>query len=168
MQENVSSLASYLQGIIKQVSVDESMSQFLIPIYFYWWYMLPPVYLPNNKNKHAFQNSVQSPEGCYDPLVNTNPMSVIQNMFTRQTSLCYLQLFISILMIQCHLLLYSLGFIFKSFILYKPISNGTLSSTLAWKIPWMEEHSRLKSMGSQRVRRDSATSLSLFISNNII
>ena len=25
------------------------------------------------------------------------------------------------------------------------------SSTLAWKIPWIEEHSRLQSMGSQRV-----------------
>ena len=26
------------------------------------------------------------------------------------------------------------------------------SSTLAWKIPWMEEPGRLQSMGSQRVR----------------
>jgi len=25
------------------------------------------------------------------------------------------------------------------------------SSTLAWKIPWMEEHGRLQSMGSKRV-----------------
>ena len=32
------------------------------------------------------------------------------------------------------------------------------SSTLAWKIPWTEEHGRLQSMGSQRVGRDSATS----------
>ena len=31
---------------------------------------------------------------------------------------------------------------------------ATYSSTLAWKIPWMEEHGRLKSMGSQRVRHD--------------
>ena len=36
------------------------------------------------------------------------------------------------------------------------------SSTLAWKIPWMEEPGRLPSMGSQRVRHDWATSLSLF------
>ena len=36
------------------------------------------------------------------------------------------------------------------------------SSTLAWKIPWMEEPGRLQSMGSQRVRHDLATSLSLF------
>ena len=36
------------------------------------------------------------------------------------------------------------------------------SSTLAWKIPWMEEPSRLQSMGSGRVGHDRATSLSLF------
>ena len=36
------------------------------------------------------------------------------------------------------------------------------SSTLAWKIPWMEEPGRLQSMGSLRVRHDWATSLSLF------
>ena len=35
------------------------------------------------------------------------------------------------------------------------------SSTLAWKIPWMEELGRLQSMGSLRVRHDRATSLSL-------
>ena len=35
------------------------------------------------------------------------------------------------------------------------------SSTLAWKIPWMEEPGRLKSMGSLRVGHDWATSLSL-------
>ena len=36
------------------------------------------------------------------------------------------------------------------------------SSTLAWKIPWMEEPGGLQSMGSLRVRLDWATSLSLF------
>ena len=35
------------------------------------------------------------------------------------------------------------------------------SSTLAWKIPWMEEPSGLQSMGSLRVGHDWATSLSL-------
>ena len=39
-----------------------------------------------------------------------------------------------------------------------------LSSTLAWKIPWMEEPGGLQSMGSLRVRHDGATSLSLFTS----
>ena len=38
----------------------------------------------------------------------------------------------------------------------------THSSTLAWKIPWMEEPGRLQSMGSRRVRHDWETSLSLF------
>ena len=36
------------------------------------------------------------------------------------------------------------------------------SSTLAWKIPWTEEPGRLQSMGSLRVGRGRATSLSLF------
>ena len=36
------------------------------------------------------------------------------------------------------------------------------SSTLAWKIPWMEEPGRLWSMGSLRVRHNWATSLSRF------
>ena len=36
------------------------------------------------------------------------------------------------------------------------------SSTLAWKIPWMEEPGRLQSMGSLSVGHDWATSLSLF------
>ena len=41
---------------------------------------------------------------------------------------------------------------------------ATHSSTLAWKIPWMEEPGRLQSMGSQRVGgHDWATSLSLFL-----
>ena len=36
------------------------------------------------------------------------------------------------------------------------------SSTLAWKVPWMEEPGGLQSMGSQRVRHVWATSLSIF------
>ena len=36
------------------------------------------------------------------------------------------------------------------------------SSTLAWKIPWMEGPGRLQSMGSLRVGHDWVTSLSLF------
>ena len=36
------------------------------------------------------------------------------------------------------------------------------SSTLAWKIPWMEEPGGLQSMGSLRVRHNWATLLSLF------
>ena len=36
------------------------------------------------------------------------------------------------------------------------------SSTLAWKIPWMEEARRLQAMGSLRAKHNRATSLSLF------
>ena len=38
----------------------------------------------------------------------------------------------------------------------------THSSTLAWKIPWVEEPGGLQSMGSLRVGHDWASSLSLF------
>ena len=38
---------------------------------------------------------------------------------------------------------------------------ATHSSTLAWKIPWMEEPGRLQSMGSQRVGHDWTISLTL-------
>ena len=40
--------------------------------------------------------------------------------------------------------------------------NGTPLQYFAWKIPWMEEPGRLKSMGSLRVGHEWATSLSLF------
>ena len=43
------------------------------------------------------------------------------------------------------------------------MATATHSSTLAWKIPWMEEPGRLQFMGSLRVGYDWATSLSLFI-----
>ena len=36
-------------------------------------------------------------------------------------------------------------------------------STIAWKIPWTKEPGGLQSMGSQRVRHDCTTSLSLRI-----
>ena len=39
----------------------------------------------------------------------------------------------------------------------------THSSILAWTIPWTEKPGGLRSMGSQRVRHDWATSLSLFL-----
>jgi len=45
---------------------------------------------------------------------------------------------------------------------------ATHSSFLAWKIPWTEEPGRLQSMGSQRVRHNWATSLSLFIARKVV
>ena len=41
---------------------------------------------------------------------------------------------------------------------------ATHSSTLAWRISWTEELGRLQSTGSQRVRHDWVTSLSLSLS----
>ena len=45
---------------------------------------------------------------------------------------------------------------------YLIVAMAPNSSTLAWKLPWMEEPGRLQSMGSIRVGHDWATSLSLF------
>ena len=39
--------------------------------------------------------------------------------------------------------------------------NATHSSILAWRIPWTKEPGGLQSRGSQRVRHDWVTSLSL-------
>src|SRR5574340_701661 len=54
----------------------------------------------------------------------------------------------------------SIYFIYSSMHMEKAMAPH--SSTLAWKIPWMEEPGRLQSMGSLRVRHDGVTSLSLF------
>ena len=42
---------------------------------------------------------------------------------------------------------------------------ATHSSTLAWRIPWMEKPGGLQFMGSQRVRHDWATLLSLSLNS---
>ena len=47
------------------------------------------------------------------------------------------------------------------FFFFKLEAMAPHSSTLAWKIPWMEEPGGLRSMGSLRVGHDWATSLSL-------
>ena len=41
-------------------------------------------------------------------------------------------------------------------------SRATHSSILAWGFPWTEEHSRLQSMGSQRIRHSWATKQSTY------
>jgi len=41
--------------------------------------------------------------------------------------------------------------------MYKEKEMAAHSIILAWGIPWTEEHGRLQSMGSQRVRYDLAT-----------
>ena len=45
---------------------------------------------------------------------------------------------------------------------YREKARAPHSSTVAWKIPWMEEPGRLQSMLSQTVGHNCATSLSLF------
>ena len=50
----------------------------------------------------------------------------------------------------------------KPYYLWAEKAMAPHSSTLAWKIPWMEESGRLQSMGLLRVGHDWATSLSLF------
>ena len=56
---------------------------------------------------------------------------------------------------------FSIGYFF-SLLYYMGLIMATHSSTLAWKIPWMEETSGLQSMGSLKFRHDWANSLSLF------
>ena len=43
---------------------------------------------------------------------------------------------------------------------------ATHSSTLAWRIPWMEEPGGIQSMGSQRVGHDCVTNFSSFFNLN--
>ena len=50
---------------------------------------------------------------------------------------------------------------FRDYIYIMEKAMAPHSSTLAWKIPWMEEPGRLQSMGSLRVGHDWETSLSL-------
>ena len=64
-----------------------------------------------------------------------------------------------------------IGYIFQSILLhfydyihtYSEKAMAAHFSTLAWKIPWIEEPGRLQSMGSLRVRYNRVTSLPLFI-----
>jgi len=62
--------------------------------------------------------------------------------------------------------IYILLFLFLLWLLWlgllKEKAMAPHSSTLAWKIPWMEEPGRLQSMGLLRVGHDWATSLWLF------
>ena len=52
--------------------------------------------------------------------------------------------------------------LFPFYPFYSEKAMAAHSSTLAWKIPWMEKPGGLQSMGSLRVRHDWKASLSLF------
>ena len=58
----------------------------------------------------------------------------------------------------------NLSFLFYNMEIKIVLASPPHSSTLAWKIPWMEKPGGLQSMGSLRVAHDWATSLSLFTS----
>ena len=51
-----------------------------------------------------------------------------------------------------------------------PLEKGmaTLSSNLAWRIPWTEEPGRLQSMWLQRVRHDLMTTATLWILKTVL
>ena len=61
---------------------------------------------------------------------------------------------VSIEFITILLLFYSVGFLATSHVVSSEKAMAPHSSTLAWKIPWMEELDRLQSMGSLRVGHD--------------
>ena len=52
----------------------------------------------------------------------------------------------------CSLTVLTQGLILK--LIFIREGNGTHSSTLAWKVPWMEEHGRLQSMWTLKVGHD--------------
>ena len=57
--------------------------------------------------------------------------------------------------------LYKTDFFVCVYLVFSEKAMAPHSSTLAWKIPWMEEPGRLQSMGSLRVGHDWVTSFSL-------
>ena len=69
---------------------------------------------------------------------------------------------ISISLHPCQRLLLSIFFIITILVGMMEKAMAPHSSTVVWKIPWMEEPGRLQSMGLQRVGHNWATSLSLF------
>ena len=76
----------------------------------------------------------------------------------------YTHTYMYIYCVYIHIYMYIYIYIYIHICIYIGEGSGTPSSTLAWRIPWMEDPGRLHSMGSLRVEHDWATSLSLFIS----
>ena len=86
------------------------------------------------------------------------------NTFTHKHKICWLTVKILSLFVQC---LSPLDHrVIVCFVHTCPVlpekAMAPHFSTLAWKIPWMEEPGGLQSMGLLQVRHDWATSLSLF------
>ena len=54
----------------------------------------------------------------------------------------------------CYLFYENLTYIHVAILIDSEKATAPHSSTLAWKIPWIEEPGRLQSMGLRRVRHD--------------
>ena len=87
-------------------------------------------------------------QGCKDltrlnPIITFSDNSIRQKVFRKEK--------LSSSRIHCCYIILSTEF--------KEKEMATVSSTLAWKMPWTEDPGRIQSMGSQIVRHDWATSL---------
>ena len=85
---------------------------------------------------------------------NSTDYSVILLITRSPTTMLWLSMITSVTMFICLLC--------RSLCCKSEKAMAPHSSTLAWKIPWMEEPGGLQSLGSRRVGHDWATSLSLF------
>ena len=127
------------------------------------------------ENPHGQRSMmVYSPRGCKE-LDMTEQLSTAQHSTTFSTfwllSLAEWKMLVSFIFLICKFNFFSTG-IFIDVLLCNPDiytllfyilekEMATHPSTLAWKIPWMEEPGRLQSMGLLRVGHNWATSLSL-------
>ena len=126
-----------------------------------------PTVIPTTKHNHQLSQGSASPQCDYDLCGNSlmKPSQGFLAFFTVRSNLrapnC-----IKIFRSCCHCnSSNSRLHINHGISITKPNTEKAMaphSSTLAWKIPWTEEPGGLQSMGSQGVRYDWATSLSLF------
>ena len=101
---------------------------------------------------------------CYDQcILSEKLLAFVPFYFVLQGQICLLlQVSLDFLLLHSSPLWWK-GHLFGVLALEAEEAVAPHSSTLAWKIPWMEEPGGLQFMGSRRVGHDWATSLSLFI-----
>ena len=136
-----------------------------------WTPLLPPS--PSHPSRSSQWTSSEHPVSCikpglaihftYDNWHVSMPFSYIilpSPSPTESKRLFYTSVSLLLFCIQgyrCHL---SKFHIYALVYCIREKAMATHSSTLAWKIPWVEESGRLQSMGSWRVGHDWVTSLS--------